>query len=152
MAAQNITNTTETLPVSSSLTGTVSSAADSKMLVGTNTLFLTELRVGDYVYDNTNTELREVESIQSNTELRLKVGFTNALSGATVKRVVNNATQITGAASGGDVTITKPNTDNTLTIRDGNSYTPQAKRNQIVEAFIVTAGSGVNFDYEVINR
>lgn len=151
MAAQTITNATDTLPRSKTLTGTITAAADSRTINGTSTLFLEQLRIGDSLYDTVNGEIREVESIQSNTELRVKVGFTNAQSAATLKRVVNNARQITLVASGGDVTITKHN-DDTLLVEDGDSWTPKAKRNGIVEAILVTAGSGVNARYDVVDR
>lgn len=150
MAAQNITNTTDTLPRSQTLTGTVTSAANSRELVGTSTLFLTQLRRGDYIYDTVNTAIRQVERIDSDTVLWLKGGFTDAQAGSTMKRVVTNARQITGVANGGDVTVTNVNED-TLTVRDGNSFTPQAQENGIVQPFIVTSGSGVNFDYDLIN-
>lgn len=150
MAAQNITNATDTLPRSATLTGTITSLAASKELVGTSTLFTSELRRGDWIYDTVNVAIRQVERIDSDTVLWLKEGFADAQSGATMKRVVNNARQITGAANGGDVTITFPN-DDTLIIRDGNSFTPQAQENDLVQPFIVTAGSGVNFDYDIID-
>lgn len=150
MAAQNITNTTDTLPRSAALTGTIVSAAASKELVGTSTLFTTELNINDWIFDTVNVAIRQVERIDSDTVLWLKDGFADAQSGATMKRVVNNARQITGVANGGDVTITFPN-DDTLIIRDGNSFTPQAKENGLVQPFIVTSAVSVNFDYDIVD-
>jgi hypothetical protein len=150
MAAQNITNTTDTLPRSQTLTGTITAGAGSKELVGTSTLFTSELRRGDWIFDTANTAIRQVERIDSDTVLWLKEGFADAQSGDTMKRVVTNARQISGAADGGDVTITF-SSDDTLTVRDGNSFTPQAQENGLVQPFIVTSGSGVNFDYDIVN-
>ena len=149
MAARNITSNTDTLPRSQTLTGTITATAASKELVGTSTTFKSQLRIGDWIFDTVNKAIRQVERIDSDTVLWLKNGFDDAQSGATMKRVVNNARQISGAADGGSVTITFAD-DDTLTVRDGNSFTPQAQENGLVEPFIVTAGTAINFDYDIV--
>lgn len=152
MAEQKLGNSTsDTLPRSVALTGTVTCAADSKELRGTSTLFLEELRIGDTIYDNTNGEIRTVASIQSNTQLRLNLGFTNALSGATVKRVVNNSRQTTIESAGGVTTITFDN-DDTMPLADGNTWTPKPKKNGIVECVLVTTDASAEATYDIVDK
>ena len=150
MTGGNITNSSDTVPLSSSLTGTVSCAADSKLVTGSSTAFKSELRRGDYLYDNTNGEIRRVDIIKSDTELYLFDGFTNLLSGATIKRVVVNSRQYSITAEDGNVTITYED-DTTLQLSQDNSNTPQAQENGIVKPVLVTAGSGVNARLQVVN-
>lgn len=80
-------NVKDTFPVSTSLTGTVSSANNGEFLVGVGTLFGTELEIGDWIYIAANNEFRQVRSISSNTELYLYKAFTTPLSGATPRRI-----------------------------------------------------------------
>jgi hypothetical protein len=74
-------------PVSGSLTGTLTSTG--KTVRGTNTLFLSELSVGDYLLNPANDELQIVERIESDTLLHVKALFTSGLSGTTCKRIKN---------------------------------------------------------------
>ena len=81
-------NEKETFPVSAALTGgTVSTGTRKDLIVGSGTSFLTDFEKGDFLYDNTNDELLEVDKVQSDTVLYLKREASNVLSGATVKVV-----------------------------------------------------------------
>jgi hypothetical protein len=54
------------------VTGTVSTIKDSDIVTGTETNFLDELKVGDFLYKNSNTEhLGRIDAVISNTSLRL---------------------------------------------------------------------------------
>lgn len=79
-------NVKDTFPQSTALTGTVSTANNKTLIIGVGTLFSSELQVGEWIFDTTNSEIKQIQSIQSDTELTLKEPFTNSLSGATVKR------------------------------------------------------------------
>lgn len=80
-------NVKDTFPQSTSLTGTVSAVNNKALIKGVGTAFSSELQVGEWLFDTTNNEIRQIGSIQSDTELTLREPFSNALSGATVKRV-----------------------------------------------------------------
>lgn len=77
-------STADTCPVlSTTLTGTVTAPALSKSIVGTGTLFLTELPLNQpygFMVDLTNKEVRRITDVDDNTHLWLEAGFTNALS------------------------------------------------------------------------
>lgn len=85
----------DTCPIlSTALTGTVSAGAGSRFIVGSGTLFLSEIsnenlgqsskQLGCLV-NLSDYEIREIESIHSDTNLTLKRGFTAAQSGDTVR-------------------------------------------------------------------
>lgn len=80
-------NVKDTFPVSTTLTGTVSSVNDKTRIVGSGTAFLTEISRGEWLYVAAETEVRQVREVLSNTELILEEKFTNTLTGATAKRV-----------------------------------------------------------------
>lgn len=84
-------NEKDTFPLSSAPTaGTISTGTRKDFIVGSSTVFLTDLEKGDYIWDTTNDELREVVGVVSNTEVYLDREFTNALSGAAFKIVPKN--------------------------------------------------------------
>jgi hypothetical protein len=68
------------------MTGTVT-AANNGLLVGTSTLFKSELEVGYWIYIAAKTECRKVTHILSDTELVLDQPFAAAVSGATPRLV-----------------------------------------------------------------
>lgn len=72
------------LPLREVLTGTISSS--STTLTGTDTLFLTELSIGDPVENPSTGEIRIIASIASNTSATTVEAFT-ALSSATLYRI-----------------------------------------------------------------
>jgi hypothetical protein len=80
-------NVKDTFPQSESLTGTASTMSRKDRLIGSGTAFVSELETGDFIWDTVNDELLKVVSIESDTELTLSGEFSNALSGATIKRV-----------------------------------------------------------------
>lgn len=79
-------NVKDTFPISTALTGTVTAAGPAR-LIGTGTLFTTQLQVGEWVYIAANTECRQIKHILSDTELVLDQAFAAAVSGATPRRV-----------------------------------------------------------------
>lgn len=84
-------NEKETFPVSVAPTsGTISTGTRKDFIVGASTVFLTDVEVGDYIWDTTNDELRKVVGVLSNTEIYLEKEFTNALSADPFKIVPKN--------------------------------------------------------------
>lgn len=79
-------STIDTVPAASSaLTGTISSAG--VQITGSGTAFLTELQVGDFIFEyTTNKEVRQIASISSDTELSLTSEFTSTVSNKAYKR------------------------------------------------------------------
>lgn len=67
-------------------TGTVTVAANSQVVVGVGTLFLTEARTGDTI--EVNGEKRIVRNIQSNLLMEVSVAFTSAAGGVAAARDV----------------------------------------------------------------
>lgn len=87
------------------LTGTLASSGTT--VTGTGTAFETELQVGDYIYDDTtNTELRRVICIYSDTKLELAAAFTTDLTGETCDKIepLYQAVEIMNSGSG-NVTV-----------------------------------------------
>jgi len=63
--------TADLVPAAKTLTGTVSVINNSNLITGVNTLYTTELKVGDYVTFSTTTVSYRVESISNTTTLTL---------------------------------------------------------------------------------
>lgn len=82
-----LSNTRDTEPASSSLTGTVTMTAGNKTVVGVGTAFTTEVPGGSWLYYSADNEIRRVASVFSDTILTLTDGFTNAYAGATFRRI-----------------------------------------------------------------
>lgn len=92
---QRTYTTIDSCPVlSTALTGTISADAGSRFVVGSGTLFLSEISdeaLGEpskplgCLCQMTDFEIREIEKINSDTSLVLKTGFTAAQSGDTVR-------------------------------------------------------------------
>lgn len=136
--AQFTLTSEDTVPRSSTVTGTITAFTESRVITGASTTFLAEVNGGDFIVDFTNNQLREVEYVKTNTEIVLKSAFGTALSGATVKVAKGDKLQISVAASGGNVAIIDSE-DNTSAIVDGSSLTPQAGSKNRVKPFIVQA-------------
>lgn len=79
---RELITTKRTVPLNSTKTGTISIVAGSKEVVGVGTLFLSEAKVGDWIIDFTNNELRQIESIENDLYCIIKQGFTNAFVAA----------------------------------------------------------------------
>ncbi len=70
---------------SADLTGTLT--GPGKYIVGTGTLFKSELNPGDYLLNPTTDDVSKIHSIQDDTHLMLFTAMTTALSGTTCKRI-----------------------------------------------------------------
>lgn len=100
-----IDNTKAVVPASSTKTGTIVSS--DILVTGTNTLFLSEVKPGDWLADIvTNNEVRRVQKVFDNTTLSIDSAFTAALVGAAVVVVRSRAKQVSlGNAGGADGTL-----------------------------------------------
>jgi hypothetical protein len=82
-----------TIPVAETLTGTITTdnagSTGGVIVLGTGTLFFTELYVGDFIY-NGDAEIRKIKAIFSDTMLEIEEKFPASLSGAAVKRPKNH--------------------------------------------------------------
>ncbi len=74
-------NVKDTFPVSTALTGTVSAVNNGELIVGSDTAFSTELQTGEWLYIPSITQIRQIKSIASDTELYLYSAFSVAVSG-----------------------------------------------------------------------
>lgn len=80
-------NVKDTFPQSTSLTGTITAVNNNTLVIGTSTLFTSELQVGEYIYIAAQSVFRKIRRINSDTELVLETAFDSAVSGATPRRV-----------------------------------------------------------------
>lgn len=102
------TSEQDSCPRSTAGTGTIQSVNNNQKIVGTGTLFLTEFKIGDFVYILAKNEFREVVNIVSNTELTIDRPFTTVVAAATAYRITPkvNFTMISWRAdSSGSVDI-----------------------------------------------
>jgi len=134
MKYYSITTNEACVPAATSITGTVSAPAGVRVVTGSGTLFASEIKANDALFDDVNNEIRIVDWVKNNTELWLRTGFSNALSGATVTRSAGSASEISVRASG-DVTIIDSN-GNSTTLLDGDAFNPKPEKNQSVQPFI----------------
>lgn len=134
-------NETETFPVSTALTGTIDSVNGlNKEIVGTNTLFETELQVGDWIYVAAKGECRQIENISNDTKLSLKSAFTGAaLSGATPLRVYCPFREASIGVRGTTATINGVKVNNASTTKIG-SISSESRKSQL-DPFVVVAGA-----------
>ncbi len=82
-----ISNEIATIPRSTTKTGTIATAANSVTIHGTNTLFLAELKVGNWLCDTTNYEVRRIRAINSDTVVIVDQPFSNVLTTTAVKTI-----------------------------------------------------------------
>jgi hypothetical protein len=138
--AQFTLTATDTVPRSSSLTGTVTAFTTSRVIEGSGTKFLSEVSGADWIYDSSNGEIRQVDYVVSDTEINLMTAFATGFTGASVKVAKGNKRQISIGAKGGDITIIDGE-DNTSAIVDGSSLTPEGNKYKRVNPIIVQATS-----------
>lgn len=70
-----------TVPYNSTKTGTIQTVGTD--VIGTGTLFTTEVKVGDFLVDLTQNEVHKVVQIQDNTNMYIQEAFTVNLPAAT---------------------------------------------------------------------
>lgn len=136
--AQFVLISEDTAPKSTTVTGTVTSYAGSRVIEGSGTTFLADFSGGDYVVNFTTNELRKIDFVVSNTEIVLVTAFGTAFAAATVKATKGDSRQISVAAEGANIPIIDVN-DNTTAIVDGSSLTPAASNRHAVAPFIIQA-------------
>ena len=73
-----ISNGKDTIPLSVTKTGTIKS--DELVVTGTGTLFLSEVKVGDWIFSPTLNEVQQVASILTDTNLALYKRFSTDIS------------------------------------------------------------------------
>jgi len=134
MKYYSITTAEAAVPAATAITGTVTATAGVRVLTGTGTLFASEIKAGDGLFDDVNNEIRIVDWVRDNTELWLRTGFPDALSGATVTVSSGSSSEISVRASGNCTII--DSSSNSTTLLDGDSFNPKAQKNQSVEPFI----------------
>jgi hypothetical protein len=129
-------------PTSVQKTGTITSTGTR--VVGTSTLFTTELQKGDYIFNTTAAtapEVRRVKHILDNTHLILESAFTVDVSAINLNRV-RPAYKSVGVANigGADGVL------NGGTLKSGVSPTIAAKDGFLVEPFSFNA-TGTTFNF-----
>lgn len=81
-----------TIPLAETLTGTIvtdnSGSTAGVIVLGTGTLFLTQLSVGDFLYDNLKS-IRKIKAIFSDTMLEIEEKFPASVSAIAVLRPKN---------------------------------------------------------------
>ncbi len=73
-----------TFPASSNKTGTIDIAAGETSVIGTNTLFSSELLVNGWICDIAHDEIRKITQIKNDTLLAIDHPFSNAQVAATL--------------------------------------------------------------------
>jgi hypothetical protein len=81
-----INNAKAAVPASANKTGTIKT--EGKYVVGTSTLFMTEMRAGSWLTDLTNNELRRVTRVTSDTYAELDSAFSSDISAGTTPNVI----------------------------------------------------------------
>lgn len=79
----------DTFPASKAKTGTITTtnAYDGKRVIGTSTLFTTELEIGGWIVDIAHDEIRKITNILTDTNLTIDHAFSNSLTGLALKYV-----------------------------------------------------------------
>ncbi len=78
----------QSIPVSASGTGTISTTG--KAVKGVGTLFMSELRMGSWLVDLTQNEVRKVIRTESNTLVFLDNAFTVNIAALTTPNIISN--------------------------------------------------------------
>lgn len=84
---REINNAKESVPQSSSGTGTIQTKGTG--VFGTGTLFKTEMQAGSWLIDLAQDELRKVISVDSDTSARLSNAFTLDLAALTTPDIIS---------------------------------------------------------------
>lgn len=143
MAIYILNDTTDTVPRSTTLTGTLTASTISRVVEGSGTAFLSEIRAGDYLFDENNPQIIEVDWVKSDTELWLKTPVATAIAGS-AKATIGSKRQISVIASGD--TITTVDADgNSGEIPAGLSINPQEEDTvRGTQPIILTVGSAAS--------
>jgi len=83
-----ITAAKETVPASSNKTGTIETVGTS--VIGTGTLFESEMQKGSWLVDLTQNEVREVMKVENDTLATLSDAFTLVIAGGTTPNVIKS--------------------------------------------------------------
>lgn len=104
-----LSNAKDTFPRSVAGTGTITTSAGGKVVIGTGTLFKSQLQLGDWLYVPALNEVRRITSISSDTSLTVDSPFTSALVAAAVLITKSSLVEISVVFSPDDGVIdTKP--------------------------------------------
>lgn len=83
------TSTSGRLPAEVTKTGTISHENATTLVIGVGTLFMSELKVGQWIY--ANSVLRKITDLESNTRLQVNATFGGTLSGVALKTCESGA-------------------------------------------------------------
>lgn len=98
-------SSTDTVPESTALTGTISIVQDALAVTATGGAFLSEVQINDYLYDVTNGEVRRVTRVYDDNKVAIDRPFGNdSTSVKVVRRPRVNYLSVT-AQSGTDATM-----------------------------------------------
>lgn len=80
--------TKDTVPQSDAKTGTFTTSG--KVVTGSGTSFLTEVKIGDWLVNLAGDEVAEVIKVNSDTQLEIKFKFSSDVAAATAVRIVDS--------------------------------------------------------------
>jgi hypothetical protein len=130
-----------TLPTAVQITGTITSTGTR--VVGSSTLFTTQLKQGDYIYNTTAATLSEVRCVKhilDNTHLILESAFSVDVSAINTYRVRGQYKSVSVANTGGSAGLWAEGT-----IAAGASPSHEAKPGFVVEPLAYNA-TGTSFN------
>ncbi len=122
-----VDNAKQTIPSTANGTGTI--VTEGKHVVGTNTLFLSEMPVGSWIYSASQNEIRKVVNVIDNTKAYLSNAFTVDLVAAAPAIIHARNTNVkaisvaikAGLADGAIDGVTLSNGTGMTFSKDGNS-------------------------------
>lgn len=136
------------IPFNVNGTGTI--ATHGQAVVGTGTLFTTEMPAGSYLVDLTNWEVRRVYRVDSDTLAFLELVFTNDMvPGSTAKIIANykcKVKEISIKTSGAALLDNSAFTGELTLSKTGNS---RSSRIDLIDPIIVDA-SGTTMQVEIL--
>lgn len=94
----------DVVPASQTKTGTIETHGIN--VIGTGTLFLSEVKPGDFIVDITNTEARKVTTRRDNLYLAIDSPFTSDLAAGTLLKVVRSRAKEVSIANEGAAAAT----------------------------------------------
>lgn len=152
----------ESIPLSTALTGTCTVLHTSKSVVGTNTLFTSQIGYSGvtslttptsnasfgYLWDTSSWEARKVVDVYSDTLLYIEEPFTNDLAGATLKYIpASRIKSVTYVDNFGGAKV------NNMTLAAGESggFSGEDYRNNHPEFVLFDGGStGINVEWSYV--